>query len=167
MPGWMPRNFITSLASPLRSRSSSVDHCSATMEATGRAGLGKALAGAPAGPSGPIGAEPAVSAAIARGSDARNRNARPATRARMVSGRRRLGRELHRIGTIAVAERRRLDFLERDLAGDHLCLPGFLLANAVVELRHHLAGKELEAFANVLVRVLAGLVEQDHLVDVR
>src|SRR5579883_928818 len=36
-----------------------------------------------------------------------------------------------------------------------------------VEFRHHLAREELEAVADVLMRVAAGLVEQDHLVDMR
>src|SRR6516162_8757394 len=139
------------------------------MAATGRAGLGKTLAGAPAGPSGPIGGGTglAVSAANAVGSDAISSSARPATSVFTISRRRRLGRELYRVGTIAVAERRCIDLLELDLAGQHLRLPGVLLGDPIVEFRHDLACKELEAFANMLVRVFAGLIEQDHLVDVR
>ena len=34
-----------------------------------------------------------------------------------------------------------------------------------VELGHHFPGEQLERFADVLVAGLAGLVEQDHLVD--
>ena len=36
-----------------------------------------------------------------------------------------------------------------------------------VELRHDFAGEQFEAFADVFVRVVAGLVEQDNLVDMR
>jgi len=48
-----------------------------------------------------------------------------------------------------------------------MLLPRLLLGLVGVELGHHLAGEEIEALADVLVRVLAGLVQEQHLVDVR
>ena len=54
-----------------------------------------------------------------------------------------------------------------DFAGQHLRLPGVLLGDVGVEFGHHLAGEEFEALADVLVGVLAGLVQQDDLVDMR
>src|SRR5215831_7145876 len=63
MPGRTPRKLITCAASPSRSRASSVAQLSDTILATGRAGLGNTFAGAPSGPSGPIGVRPGVSPA--------------------------------------------------------------------------------------------------------
>src|SRR5580704_2701887 len=85
----------------------------------------------------------------------------------IISLLRRYWPELHRIGAVAVAERRGVDFFELDLAGQHLSLPGILLGDVGVEFGHHLAREKLKAFADMLVGVLAGLVEQDHLVDMR
>ena len=78
----------------------------------------------------------------------------------------RLDLDRHRLGAVAVLEGRRLDLLELDLARHHLGLPGLVRRVVAVEFRHHLAAEQLERLADVLVRVLAGLVEQDHLVDV-
>src|SRR5262245_27995864 len=66
----------------------------------------------------------------------------------------------------AVLEGCSLDLLELDLAAHHLGLPGFVRSVMALELRHHLFGEQLERLADVLVRVLAGLVEQYDLVDV-
>ena len=49
---------------------------------------------------------------------------------------------------------------------EHLPLPLLVLGLEGVELGHHLGGEQLERLADVLVAVAAGLVEQDHLVDV-
>ena len=76
-------------------------------------------------------------------------------------------RDLHRIGAVAVAEGSGVDLFELDLAGQHLALPGLLRGLVGVEFGHDLAGEEFEAFADVLVGVLAGLVQQDDLVDMR
>ena len=46
-------------------------------------------------------------------------------------------------------------------------LPLLVLALALVEVRHDLGREHLEALADVGMRVLPRLVEQDHLVDVR
>src|SRR5260370_40978096 len=77
------------------------------------------------------------------------------------------GAELHRIGAVAVAERRGVDLLELDLAGQYLDFPRVLLGHSGVELGHYLSGEQLEALADVLVCVFAGLVHQDDLVDMR
>src|SRR6202011_521629 len=80
---------------------------------------------------------------------------------------RRLRGDLHRIGAVAVAEWRGVDLLKLDFAVEHLGFPGFLLGDASVEFGHHFAGEQFEALAYVLVRVLAGLVQQNDLVDMR
>ena len=84
---------------------------------------------------------------------------------------RRAGRRVRPRSELAAAPRRGeglgVELLELDLAGQHRLLPRLVLGLVVVELRHHLVGEQLEAGADVLVGVLAGLVEQDHLVDVR
>src|SRR5437016_14326729 len=80
---------------------------------------------------------------------------------------RRLRADLHRVGTVAVAEGGGVDLFELDLAGEDPALPGLLLGYAGVEFGHNLAGEELEALANVRVGVFAGLVQQDDLVDMR
>ena len=59
----------------------------------------------------------------------------------------------------------RLQFLQRDPAGEHICLPVILRRLAGVELRHHLAGEQLQAVADRLVAGVARLIEQDHLID--
>src|SRR5260370_22533810 len=79
----------------------------------------------------------------------------------------RLRGDLHRIGAVAVAEGGGVDLFELDFAAQHLGLPSLLLGHARVEFGHHLAGEEFEALADVLVRVLAGLVQQNDLVDMR
>src|ERR1700746_849415 len=77
------------------------------------------------------------------------------------------GTNLHGIGAVALAERSGIDLFELDLARQHLALPGLLRGLVGVEFWHHLAGEQFEALADVLVGVLAGLVEQNDLVDVR
>src|SRR5690349_17567697 len=67
---------------------------------------------------------------------------------------------------VAVGEGRGVDLLELDLAVEDALLPLEKLRMRVLELRHHLASEELEGFADVLVPVLAGLVQQHDLVDV-
>src|SRR5579862_4770009 len=84
----------------------------------------------------------------------------------LLFGRLRRG-QLHRVRPVAVAERLSVDLFEEDLAGQHLFLPVFLVGDAAMKLRHHLAGEQFEALADVFVGVLAGLVEEDHRVDVR
>src|SRR3954470_430779 len=76
--------------------------------------------------------------------------------------RRNVDREL----AIAVGERLRVDLLELDLAAHDALLPG-RLRGIVLEFRHHLAAEQLQRFADVLVAVLARLVQKDDLVDVR
>ena len=78
----------------------------------------------------------------------------------------RLGRDSGELWAKAVLERRRVDFVEDDLAGHDLLLPGLVRRLQFVEFRHDLVGEQFEALANVLVRIVAGLVEQDDLVDV-
>src|SRR5215470_16104749 len=63
--------------------------------------------------------------------------------------------------------RRDVYLLELHVAGQHRLLPGLMLGLASMELGHHLARKQLEAGANVLVGIVPRLIEQDHLVDVR
>src|ERR1700751_1509324 len=103
----------------------------------------------------------------------RVRRRRPGTATRLIAGRGwgmgqlLSGRsDLHRIGAVALAERSGIDLFELDLARQHLALPGLLGGLVGVEFWHHLAGEQFEALADVLVRVLAGLVEQNDLVDV-
>src|SRR5262249_36933933 len=55
---------------------------------------------------------------------------------------------------------------ERDVAGEDLPLPRALFAMTFHELGHDLRREQLQAAADVLVRVAARLVEEDHLVDV-
>ena len=75
---------------------------------------------------------------------------------------RRLGAgDLHRIGAVAVAVGRGVDLFELDFAVQHLLFPGLLRRLVGVEFGHHLAGEQLEALADVLVGVLAGLVQED------
>src|SRR5262249_29387048 len=73
----------------------------------------------------------------------------------------------HRLGAVAVFKGRRLDLLELNLTGHHLALPGLVLGMTTLKLGHHLAGKQGKRFHDVLVRIVAGLVEQDHLIDMR
>ena len=75
--------------------------------------------------------------------------------------------DLDGFGAVALAERGAVDLLELELAREHVLLPLLVGRDVGVELRHHLAREELEARADVLVRVAAGLVQEDHLVDVR
>ncbi len=63
--------------------------------------------------------------------------------------------------------RLRVDLVELDRARQHAALPLLVLALALVEVRHDLGREHLEALADVGMRVLPRLVEQDHLVDVR
>src|SRR3954447_12811799 len=81
--------------------------------------------------------------------------------------RRRLCRR-HADGELAVAvgERLGVDFLELDLAAHDALLPG-RLRRIILEFRHHLAAEQLQRFADVLVAVLARLVQKDDLVDMR
>ena len=59
-----------------------------------------------------------------------------------------------------------IQLLELDLAAEHLLLPGLMLSFLAVEFRHHFLGEQLERLADVLMLVLARLVEQDDAVDV-
>ena len=75
-------------------------------------------------------------------------------------------RDVERQLAIAVGKGRGVDFFELDIAVDHAGLPGVVLA-VVLKLRHHFAAEQIQGFADVLMGVLAGLIEQDDLVDVR
>src|SRR5687768_16185312 len=66
--------------------------------------------------------------------------------------------QLHRIEAVAILERLCVDLFEFDLARQHLLLPFLLLGDTDVEFRHDFAREQFEALADVLVRVLAGLV---------
>ena len=57
--------------------------------------------------------------------------------------------------------------LELDLAAEHLPFPLLVLGLAPVELGHDLFRKQLQAFADVGVRVATGLIEQNDAVDFR
>ena len=59
-----------------------------------------------------------------------------------------------------------VEFVEFDLARHHLPFPFLVAGLGGVELGHHLFREKLEAFADVLVGVLASLVQQDDLVGV-
>src|SRR5262245_46728417 len=60
-----------------------------------------------------------------------------------------------------------VDLFQLDLAREHFSLPGLVLGDVGVELRHDLARKQLQAGTDVVVRVATGLVEQNDLIDVR
>src|SRR4051812_45131724 len=55
--------------------------------------------------------------------------------------------QLHRVRAVAVAERLGVDFLQLDLAAQHLLLPFLMAGDVGVELRHDFAGEQFEAFA--------------------
>src|ERR1700753_751037 len=74
--------------------------------------------------------------------------------------------DIHRQFSVTVAEGFRIDLLELDRSGHDAGLPGRVLG-IVLELWHYFFGKQLERFADMFVAVLSGLVEQDHLVDMR
>src|SRR5271157_113065 len=61
----------------------------------------------------------------------------------------------------------RVHLLNLDIARQDRTFPRLVLGLARMELRHHLASKELKARADVLVGVVAGLIQQDDLIDVR
>src|SRR6516164_2961872 len=71
-------------------------------------------------------------------------------------------------GQLAVTVRkgRGVDLLELYRAAHHACLPGVVFG-ILLKLRHHFPGEQLERFADVLMAVFAGLVEQYDLIDVR
>src|SRR5438552_9440933 len=75
-------------------------------------------------------------------------------------------RHIHRELAVAIPERFGIDLFELDRAAEHPLLPG-LVFGIVPELRHHFRREQLQRLADMLVAVLAGLVEQDHLVDMR
>src|SRR5579859_5957779 len=77
-----------------------------------------------------------------------------------------LRRHADRELAVTVSECGGVDLLELDRAGEHALLP-FVVLGVVLELGHHFFREQLERLANVLMRVLAGLVEQDHLIDMR
>lgn len=54
---------------------------------------------------------------------------------------------------LALLEGRRIEFLQSDFAGEHLALSGLVLRFAGVELGHDLLGEQLQALADVDVRV--------------
>src|SRR5215207_11005483 len=97
----------------------------------------------------------------------------PRTWSRAMSGggclfrRLRLGRRngLHG-AAVAVGEGRGVDLLELDLAVQHPLLPLEQFGMGALEFGHHFLGEQLERFADVLVGVLARLVQQHDLVDV-
>src|SRR5665213_479001 len=96
--------------------------------------------------------------------------AREATMARSFSWlpRRRDGGfgDVDRELAVAILEGFGFDLLELDRAAHHAGLPGLVLG-IVLEFRHHLFGKQLERLADMFVAVLASLIQQDHLVDMR
>src|SRR5439155_15778062 len=57
--------------------------------------------------------------------------------------------QLHRVRPVAVAERLGVDLFEFDLARQDLSLPFVLLGDAVVKFRHHLAGEQFKALADM------------------
>src|ERR1700679_2616975 len=79
---------------------------------------------------------------------------RPAPYLRLL---RRLG-WLHRIGAKTIAERLRIDLLQFNLARQNLLLPFLMRRFGGVKFGHHLFREQFQAFANMLMRVAAGLV---------
>src|SRR5882672_3101796 len=73
-------------------------------------------------------------------------------------------RDVDRELAVTIPERLGIDLFELDRTAHDAPLPRVMFG-IVLELRHHLFGEQFERFADVLVGVLAGLVEQDHLVD--
>src|SRR4051794_6356773 len=73
-------------------------------------------------------------------------------------------RDIHRQLAVAILEGFGVDFLELDRTAHHGFLPCLMLG-VVLEFRHHFLAEQLERLTDVLMGVLAGLVEQDHLVD--
>ena len=73
---------------------------------------------------------------------------------------------MRRFAARSEIERLGVDVVELDFTRQHGGFPGFLLAVPSMELRHHFAREELKARADVLVGILAGLIEQNDLVDV-
>src|SRR5215470_16301887 len=63
--------------------------------------------------------------------------------------------QLDRIRAVSVAERLGVDLLQLDLPRQHLLLPLLMRRDVGVELRQHLAREQLQALADVLVRVVA------------
>ena len=67
---------------------------------------------------------------------------------------------------VTIGKGRGIDLFELDFATHHAGLPGIMF-RVVLELWHHFAGEQFQGFADVLMAVLAGLIKQDDLVDVR
>ena len=61
----------------------------------------------------------------------------------------------------------RIDLFELDFAAEDLSLPFLVLGFARMELRHDRFCEELKTRTDVLMSVFAGLVEENHLIDVR
>ena len=74
------------------------------------------------------------------------------------------GCDIDRELAIAIDECRGVDLLKLDRAAHHAGLPGLMLG-IVLELRHYFLAEQFERLADMLVAVLAGLIEQDHLID--
>ena len=67
--------------------------------------------------------------------------------------------ELYGVRAETLPVRRGINIFQLDLPAQHLLFPCLVFGLVRLELWHHLLGKELEAFADVFVRVLARLVE--------
>ena len=65
-----------------------------------------------------------------------------------------------------LAARFYVDFLEFYLSGHQFALPVLISRLNSAELRHHFFGEQLEAFADIVLRVVARLVEQNDPLDV-
>src|ERR1700722_7401568 len=73
---------------------------------------------------------------------------------------------LNRIGTKPIFERLRIDFFQFDFSGQDLALPFLVCRLVSVEFGHDVLREQFQALANVLVRVAAGLIGQNDLVDI-
>ena len=60
----------------------------------------------------------------------------------------------------------RVELFEFDLPCQHLPFPFLLLRLHRLELGHDLPREQFEALADMFVRVLAGLIQEDDLIDV-
>lgn len=94
-----------------------------------------------------------------------NADVRNLCKSNLLRGRR-LRRDLGEFAE-AVLVGGRVDLVELDLAGEDLAFPVLVGGLHGVEFGHDLGREKFEAFADVFVGVVAGLIEENDLVDVR
>src|SRR6516165_8739505 len=101
-----------------------------------------------------------------RGRSRRSPISSPAAARTLAASARDLRRDTDCELAITIGERRSVNLFQLNRAADHAGLPGVVLG-IVLELGHDFLGKQFERLADRLMGVLAGLIEQNHLVDMR